>query len=155
MLASVRRCTQLLLAGVTAMIAETLPAEAVAQPAQPASRIGIRGVVRDDSTRAPLPRVTVSVDGIPQVVLTDSTGRFAFTRVPRGTAVLRARRVGYAPVDLPVRVRDGETSEVTLSLRAAATTLAAVTEGAGANAAAPLAGRTKLWPRSPWTTPPI
>ena len=131
MLASVRRCTQVLLAGVTAMstealAAEAMAAEAVAQSAQPATRIGIRGVVRDDSTRAPLPRVTVSVDGIPQVVLTDSTGRFAFTRVPRGTAVLRARRVGYAPVDLPVRVRDGETSEVTLSLRAAATTLAAV-----------------------------
>jgi len=82
--------------------------------------------VRDDSTTAQLPRVTVSVEGIPQVVLTDSTGRFAFARVPRGTVVVRARRVGYGAVERPVRVRDNSTAEVELRLRVTAATLVAV-----------------------------
>ncbi len=82
--------------------------------------------MRDDSTTAQLPRVTVSVEGIPQVVLTDSTGRFAFARVPRSTVVVRARRVGYGAVERPVRVRDNVTTEVELRLRVTAATLVAV-----------------------------
>lgn len=89
-------------------------------------RINLRGVVRDDSTGAPLARVTVSVVGLPQVVLTDSTGRFAFAALPRGTAVVRARRVGFAPDERPVRIRDGTVAQVELRLRPTPVTLGAV-----------------------------
>jgi hypothetical protein len=94
--------------------------------AQPGTRGALRGVVRHDSTGAPLPRVTVSLTGVPQVVLTDSTGRFAFSQLPRGTVVVRARRVGFAAVERPVIIRDGATTDVELRLVPSTVTLAAV-----------------------------
>ncbi|MBL0940440.1 MAG: TonB-dependent receptor [Gemmatimonadaceae bacterium] len=87
---------------------------------------GVRGVVRHDSSGAPLARVTVSVDGIPQSVLTDSTGRFAIMRLPRGTLVVRARRVGFTAAEQPVSIRDGQIAEVELRLVPSSVTLDAV-----------------------------
>jgi len=98
--------------------------------AQSAER-GVRGVVRHDSSAAPLARVTVSIDGIPQSVLTDSTGRFRIMGLPRGTLVLRARRVGFAVAVKPVVLRDGEVAEVDIRLQPTTVTLDAVRTTAG------------------------
>jgi hypothetical protein len=92
---------------------------------------GVRGVVRHDSSGAPLARVTVSVDGIPQSVLTDSTGRFRIMGLPRGTLVVRARRVGFAVAVKPVVLRDGEVAEVDIRLQPTTVTLDAVRTTAG------------------------
>jgi hypothetical protein len=86
----------------------------------------LRGTVADSATGAPLARVTVSVDGVPQQVLTDASGRFAFSALPRGTAVVRARRLGFLPAEQAVRIRPGAVAEVTLRLVAAEARLAAV-----------------------------
>ncbi len=89
-------------------------------------RLRIRGVVRDDSSGAPLARVTVSVVGFPQQVFTDSSGRFTFFALPRGTVVVRARRFGFAPAERPVRVVPGSVTDVELRLMASPTTLSPV-----------------------------
>ncbi len=92
---------------------------------------GVRGLVRHDSSGALLARVTVSVDGVPQSVLTDSTGRFRIVGLPRGTLVLRARRVGFAEAVRPVVLRDGEVAEVEIRLQPTTVTLDAVRTTAG------------------------
>jgi hypothetical protein len=113
-----------LVAGAILWLGPALSAPALlgAQAAAPS----VRGTVVDDATGAPLPRVTVSVDGVPQQLLTDASGRFAFAALPRGTAVVRARRLGYAPADQAVRIRPGAVAEVVLRLVAAENRLSAV-----------------------------
>ncbi len=110
----------LLPALLAALLAPAAPAWLGAQGAS------LRGTVADSATGAPLARVTVSVDGVPQQVLTDASGRFVFTALPRGTAVVRARRLGYLPAEQAVRIRPGVVAEVVLRLVAAEARLSAV-----------------------------
>lgn len=116
----VRRPTGRLAARLAGMLPGLLPGLLLAQG------VSLRGTAVDEGTGAPLARVTVSVDGVPQQVLTDAGGRFAFSALPRGTAVVRARRLGYAPAEQAVRIRPGVVAEVVLRLRGTGTELAAV-----------------------------
>lgn len=122
---------RLTMAGEALLILALLPSAALhAQAAERGAR-GVRGLVRHDSSGAPLGRVTVSVDGVPQSVLTDSTGRFRIMGLPRGTLVLRARRVGFAAAVRPFVLRDGEVAEVEIRLQPSTVTLDAVRTTAG------------------------
>ncbi|HWZ58078.1 MAG TPA: carboxypeptidase-like regulatory domain-containing protein [Gemmatimonadaceae bacterium] len=47
----------------------------------------------------------------------DSTGAFAFGRLPPGTYHARARQIGFNPADTTVQVRAGTQTSITLSLR--------------------------------------
>lgn len=60
----------------------------------------IRGTVRDISTRAPVPGVTVQVVGRIQGTITDSLGRFTLDAEPG--VRLRLSRIGYAPREVTV-----------------------------------------------------
>ena len=86
----------------------------------------VAGTVVDDSTGAPLARVTVLVVEPARGTLTDERGRFVITGVPAGDRTLRARALSYRQRDLPVSVRAGDTVDVTIRLSSAPVTLGAV-----------------------------
>jgi len=77
----------------------------------------ISGTITDTYTAAPVAGVTLSVVGTALGSATDSAGRYTVANVPPGTQRLRARRVGYAPADTTVVVRQGEPTLVNLRLR--------------------------------------
>src|SRR3954465_13241781 len=62
-----------------------------------------------------LPYASVTLNGKnPQ--FTDSLGRFQGAGSAAGNVVLRARRIGYAPVEQVVRIQRGDTARVTLQM---------------------------------------
>ena len=67
-------------------------------------------------TGEPIAGAQIELEGLPGSASSDSLGRFRLTRVPPGTYILAARRVGYAPTRQPVSLRDGETAAVTIVL---------------------------------------
>ena len=80
-----------------------LPAPLAAQ--QPvAGRADITGRVTDAKTGEPLPLVQVRVEGVQIGRTTDSAGVYRLPGVPSGPQVLRAQRIGYAPVRMAVTV---------------------------------------------------
>jgi hypothetical protein len=81
---------------------------------------------------APRPGVSVLVLGTTRGAIADSTGRFTIIDVAPGAHRLRARQLGYAETDVPVVVRAGETTHVTIALTPSSTTLGAIrTEARG------------------------
>ncbi len=55
-----------------------------------------------DASGAPLENVTVSITALGLTTVTDATGAFRLTRVAPGPQQLAVRRVGFAPLDVPV-----------------------------------------------------
>jgi hypothetical protein len=121
--ASVRRARLWVPAVLGALLLCVEPNDARAQSATTGT---ISGAVVDDSTGAALPRVTVLVVEPTRGTLTDDRGRFVITGVPAGSRVLRARALSYRQRDVPVAVRAGDTTEVTIRLASAPVTLGAV-----------------------------
>lgn len=83
----------------------------------------VTGVVTDSATGQPLPaaQVSVQVAGAATALLgasTTSAGRYTIPGVPAGDFVVRVRRVGYAPAESRVTVRDGQTATVNFTLGA-------------------------------------
>jgi len=87
----------------------------------------IVGVVTDQATGKPIPDAIVTVTlgasgaaaaSVPQRVIADPTGRFAFTALPAGRLVVQAGKAGYeGTASLNVDLRDGERiTNATLSL---------------------------------------
>jgi hypothetical protein len=92
------------------------------------------GVVLDQTTGRPIPDAIVTVairtapgapavsgPNVPQQVMTDPTGRFAFTELPGGAFVISATKAGYLPTDfqtsLNLDLRNAERiTNATLSL---------------------------------------
>jgi hypothetical protein len=62
-----------------------------------------------------LPYVSVSLNGR-NAQFTDSAGRFSVEGIAAGDVKVRARRIGYAPVEQVVRIARGDTVRVTLSM---------------------------------------
>ena len=66
----------------------------------------LAGVVVDDRNR-PLPGATVEMmPGVNTTVTTDSAGWFTFTSVRSGSVLVRARKLGFAPLTTSIRLED-------------------------------------------------
>ena len=77
----------------------------------------IAGVVTDATTGTPLPGATVSIVGTQIGSTSDFDGRYEITDVPAGTYFLRARFVGFVPLDRQdLVVSDGETTQADFGL---------------------------------------
>ena len=87
------------------------PAPAVS-PAR--SAVTVKGVVYDSTTGKPLEGAQVVLLGTESNAFTDSQGRFALRDVPQGDYVLRARRVGYAELQVLVSAQSRETTVAVL-----------------------------------------
>ena len=74
----------------------------------------IEGVVRDSSNAASLANVTITVVGTKVGASTNESGRYT-VRVPVGTYLVRAQRLGFAPISQTVTIASGAT--VTLDFR--------------------------------------
>src|SRR5436190_7689356 len=71
-----------------------------------------RVTVRDGG---PLPYASVTINGKnPQFA--DSLGRFQVEGIAAGNVVLRAKRIGFSPVEQTARIQRGDTARVTLQL---------------------------------------
>ena len=70
--------------------------------------------------------VQISVAGTMRTVTTDQQGRYTLTQVPTGTQRVRARRLGYAPVDTVITVTSGSTSTANFQMRTTVLELGAV-----------------------------
>ena len=83
----------------------------------------ITGTVTDSAAGTPLTGVSVSVVGTALTGRTDAAGRYVVGSVPPGTQRLRVRRLGYAPADKSVAVREGEQAVADFRLRTSAVEL--------------------------------
>lgn len=92
-------------------------------PSQPAAVV-VRGRVLDQATGQPVPGATVLFPDLRQGAATDSTGRFAFTRLPRGRFLVQVRSLGYATLVRPVDTDAAQ--ELTVQLVPAATEIGQV-----------------------------
>lgn len=98
----------------------------------------IRGRVIDDAQQ-PLARVTIAVGS--RGALTTADGRYVITGVPVGPATVRARMLGYAPVERAVTVVAGYPVAVDLTMTAQAVSLAeVVVTGYGEQSAGDITG---------------
>ena len=75
----------------------------------------VRGVVRDPAGGALGYSVVAVVPGDRQI-LTDDDGRFAFVGLEAGSYRIRAKHLGYLPLDTMVTVAAGETADLELRL---------------------------------------
>src|SRR4051794_2062416 len=60
-----------------------------------------------------LPYASVTING-KNAQFTDSLGHFQVEGIAAGSVVLRARRIGYSPVEQTVRIARGDTARVSL-----------------------------------------
>ncbi len=96
-----------LMDSVTAQAPDSLRArlrEYLSQPIQ-RGRARLRGTVSDAATGLPLSGVKASLEGYPAEVDGDDEGRFFLGELPGGTQILLVRRLGYAPLRVPVDLR--------------------------------------------------
>jgi hypothetical protein len=109
-----RRCAAF---AVLAVLAAALAARGLCAQ-ETGARLAGRVVVR--GTDAPLGNATLQVEGTELATRSDSLGRWALQNVPVGPQVLNVRRVGYAPVRLPVSVpvRGTRTLDVVMAVSA-------------------------------------
>jgi TonB-linked SusC/RagA family outer membrane protein len=117
----------LLDAGVDVVFTTDGRATLVKRPEGPAVQLGsIAGTVTATENGAPLARAIVSVAGTRLTAETDAEGRYVIGSVPVGTHRLRARMLGYTPVDTSVAVEEGQEAIVNFQLKAQAIELQAV-----------------------------
>ncbi|CAN5228472.1 hypothetical protein BH23GEM2_BH23GEM2_14260 [soil metagenome] len=83
----------------------------------------VSGIVAD-AAGAPIVEARVGVDGMAYTTVTDSVGRFRITGVRPGDAVVRARRLGFAPTEASIVVPQSGLDAVSIRLTALPTLLA-------------------------------
>lgn len=107
-------------AAVGGILLWTAPASAQVAP----TALGtITGRVVDSASQAPLPSVTVRIEGTTLGALTRADGEFVLAGVPAGTQRLRAARIGFKPQIQPVTVTAGGTANIVFVLGATAASL--------------------------------
>ena len=117
----------LLDAGVDIVFTAEGRATLVKRPPGRALQLGsIAGTVTSVGTGAPLERASVSVVGTSLGAETNASGRYAINAVPVGTHRVRARMLGYAPVDTTVVVAESQKAVLDFQLQAKAVELEAV-----------------------------
>jgi hypothetical protein len=105
----------------------------------------VSGHVRSEATGEPLGGAVVELVGVPgaRQVIADSTGAYRVDDIPSGRRLLRARHLGYAPLEMEVVVPPGREVQLDVVLRPAPVPLPALkvrgaeTRLAGDTAAAP------------------
>ncbi|HUQ18087.1 MAG TPA: carboxypeptidase-like regulatory domain-containing protein [Gemmatimonadaceae bacterium] len=80
-----------------------------------AGRTSVTGRVVDAGGSG-LVRARVSIVGDSSVALTDSAGRFTLGNLRPGTRMLAARRLGFAPVEMPVALHSREPVDLTIRM---------------------------------------
>jgi hypothetical protein len=111
------RCTRL----AALVIAFPFPCALVAQETSTTviiGRVTVRGA-------GPLPYASVTLNG-KNLQFTDSIGRFQVEGIAAGNVTLRARRIGFSPVEQVARIQRGDTVRVTLQMTRLAIQLPAV-----------------------------
>jgi hypothetical protein len=88
---------------------------AVAAPALAAQAVMV-GVVRNDSTGAPIPGVEVLLNGTPHTTTTNAQGRYILAGLPAGTYQAFFRLIGHLPVRVDVRLTAGDTTRANTTL---------------------------------------
>ncbi len=83
----------------------------------------VRGTVTNSATGLPLANAQIAVPGTMLGAITNATGTFTLASVPAGNQIIRARLIGYQPVDKPVVVTAGGTATVTFALTVSALSL--------------------------------
>ncbi|UCF21357.1 MAG: TonB-dependent receptor [Gemmatimonadota bacterium] len=76
----------------------------------------ILGRVIDAQTREVVPTAEISIEELAITVLTSERGDFIMAAVPAGLHRVRAARLGFRTTVVPVRVRPGRTTQVTIEL---------------------------------------
>ena len=97
------------------------------------SRAMITGRVIEATSRRTLNSVTISVEGLPLIATSDSSGQYRLPNVPPGPQVLQARRLGFASVRIPVTVPNSGSLTIEISMSAVALRMADVHVTADAN----------------------
>lgn len=80
----------------------------------------------EDSTGAPVPEVQIEVLGTRMRLVTSEGGRFRIADLRAGTYQLRARRLGFEPVQFAVQVTSQDTARVAVELHGTVRDLAKV-----------------------------
>ena len=94
--------------------------------------VRVRGTVVYSATREPISSVRVGIEGSSRQVTTDERGNFALARVPSGSHVLSAHRLGFAPLRRTIVLEAGRDTSIILMLRSTPNRLEEiVTTGAG------------------------
>ena len=73
----------------------------------------VKGQVTDSTTKQPLQGVTVRIDALQREAQTGTDGTFSLD-VPAGVHLVRATRIGYAPLQQSVTVTAGAQSDPAL-----------------------------------------
>ncbi|MGH8507042.1 MAG: carboxypeptidase regulatory-like domain-containing protein [Stenotrophobium sp.] len=93
---------------LTALVLRALSSAGQVPP--PPTSGSVTGIVRDGSSMAPLPGVTINVSG--NNVITDSSGQFSLLDIPAGSYTLTASKVGYGMRQVSVAVNAGAVSNI-------------------------------------------
>jgi hypothetical protein len=91
-------------------------AAANAQTVAPPRYAALAGVVRDTAGR-PLRMATVFVEGKDLSTVSDDSGRFHIARIPAGTNLVTALRIGYKAVSFEINLPPDTTLVAEISLR--------------------------------------
>jgi TonB-dependent starch-binding outer membrane protein SusC len=83
----------------------------------------IVGLITDRTAGAPVPNVSVTVNGTQLGGRTGADGRYTIGEVPAGTQRVKAARIGYAPFEQQVTITAGQTLTLNIALSAASVTL--------------------------------
>ncbi|HEX6051775.1 MAG TPA: TonB-dependent receptor [Gemmatimonadaceae bacterium] len=110
---------------VALVVTVVVTAIASGASAQQRATGSLSGTVVNAATGAPV-RAELVIDRPRRAVRADSAGRFTLGQLPPGRLRLRVTAFGYAPTDTSVAIRSGETTVLTLALRAVPQALAPV-----------------------------
>jgi hypothetical protein len=103
--------------GLRGMLLVVPATSATGTPSAPHKQYGvIVGVVRDRSTRRPIPAAVIRVAGVVTDALTRDDGRFRLTRLPVGIRTLTVQASGYDSLAIGVTVSPDRTAMVVFQL---------------------------------------
>jgi hypothetical protein len=86
------------------LVASLILLSALRLGAQDAGEVLLNGRVTARGSSSGIPDAVVAVEGVEGATRTDADGRYQLRRIPPGPRILTVRRIGYAPVRVPVVV---------------------------------------------------